>query len=143
MKRVLFALALIVTTTGAQTPPPVTQMVMSPQASRFLDSLANDAREHRVENGACVTSYAVRDSVLWLDALGPATYARADSITIWTDTAAKYPGICPPGLPSIHSHVIRGGSTPPSDTDKRTAQLRGMWNLLLSVRMNGWLIFVY
>lgn len=139
----LIAWCAIVATAAAQTAPPVSNLQMSPQVSRFLDSLANDAREHRIENGACVTSYAVRDSTLWLEVLGPAHYTKADSLNIWGDSEQHYPGICPMGQPSVHTHVAWDGLTPPSDTDRRTAAMRGMWNLLLQSRRNGWLVFVY
>lgn len=135
--------ALCATAASAQTTPPIAKLELSTQATKFLDSLALDARTHRVENGACITSYAVRDSTLWIDALGPAHYMRADSITIWGDSTQHYPGICPMGIPSIHSHVSNGGLTPPSDIDRRTAAMRGMWNALLQVRANGYLLFIY
>lgn len=135
--------ALHLPSAAAQMTPPVSRMQLSPQASRFLDSLANEAREQRIENGACVTKYAVRDSTIWLEELGPAHYVRADSVTIWADSTQTYPGICPMGVPSIHSHVAFRGLTPPSDIDRETARRRGMWNLLLSVRENGWLVVLY
>lgn len=125
---------------AAQTAPPVTHLVMAPAVARVLDSLANDAREHRIENAACVVAYAVRDSVLYLERLGPATYAAADSVTISVTNGAP---ICGSGVPSVHSHVAWGGTNPPSDTDRHTAAVRGIWNALLSVRENGWLLHVY
>lgn len=125
----------------AQTPPPITRMVLSPQASRFLDSLANDARENRRENGGCIGAYAVRDSVIHVERIDAASYATADSVSI--GVASGTVGICPEGVPTIHSHVAWQGKTPPSQIDRETARYRGTWNALLSVRENGWLLVIY
>lgn len=136
---VLALVVLLVPGLRAQSTPPVNRLIVGPQAARFLDSLVLDAREHRTENGGCVSGYEVSDSVLTVTRVIGATYLKADSMTI----AADAPGICPPGMPTIHTHVAFRGLSLPSDTDYNTGRLRGMWNLLLQARENGWLLFLY
>lgn len=124
---------------SAQTPPPVQHVRLSLEAARFLDSLADDAREHRIENGGCLAAYAVDDSTLVVTRFTAASYQRADSVSI----VASQPGICPVGVPVVHSHVAYGGNIPASEVDRTTARLRGTWNLLLNVVENGWLLRIY
>lgn len=122
----------------AQAPPPVTHMVIAPQAWASLDSLARDARARYAENAACLTRYTVHDSTMTVEAFGPAVYLSADSVAI----RASGP-ICNFGVPSVHTHIAFNGWPQASDQDRLTARYRGIWNLLLSVRENGWTLLLY
>jgi hypothetical protein len=126
----------------AQTPPPVSHVKLSLDAARFLDSLADEAREHRIENAGCLVAYAVSDSVMTVTRFGGAHYHDADSVTIRTDSTHPE-GICDRGVPTVHSHVAWGGNVPASEVDRNTAKVRGTWNLLLNVLENGWVLRVY
>lgn len=130
--------SVVATAAQGQTPPPIRHVEVMPQAKHVLDSLAHQARTQRVENGACVVAYVVRDSVLTLEHLERAVYDSADSISIRARGA-----ICPEGVPVIHSHVAFDGMPYPSDIDKATAARRGTWNMLLSVHDSSYFLVVY
>lgn len=72
------------------------------EAQLQMDSLAATSRALRVETAACVTSYAVQDGTTTIRALGPATYAGADSVTIFGWGGAP---MCAPGEPTVHTHI--------------------------------------
>ncbi len=136
----LIALALA-PTVCAQTIPPVARVKVEREAARFLDSLAAQSRDDRVETAACLANYTVRDSVLTLERFRPAIYAFADSLNIGVRQSDG--PICPDGAPVVHSHVARNAASGPSETDRATSLMRGTWNLLLSVYDNGWQIRLY
>lgn len=126
---VALALTLLLVVGGvlcAQAGPPINRVVVVGQARHVLDSLETDARASRLENAGCLTSYTVDDSVLTLRVLSPATYAYADSLTIYGDRP-----ICGPGVPSLHTHVATDALMDPSSTDLETNADRGVWGLLL------------
>jgi hypothetical protein len=124
----------------AQRPPRVNEIFLEPRAAHILDSLANDARTHRIENAGCVTGYTIADTVLRVTAIGPAHYAHADSVSIHADSTGD---ICQLGQPTIHTHVAWGGESPPSERDQMTGENRGFWSMLLQVYPNGYRIFLY
>ena len=145
MKRLLLialfaAGACDVTRIPAQRPPRVSEIFLEPQAAHFLDSLANDARMHRIENAGCVTGYTVADTVLRITAIGPAHYAHADSVSIRADSTGD---ICELGQPTIHAHVAWGGESGPSERDQMTGENRAFWSVLLQVYPNGYRVFLY
>lgn len=135
---ILVALCGVTAVSAAQTPPPINHIGVTADARHVLDSLAHDARTHRVENGACVVAYHVTDSTLVLDRLAGAIYESADSISIRANGA-----ICHPGVPTIHSHVSFDGWPYPSGVDSATAKVRGTWNLILSVHDVGYFLVLY
>jgi hypothetical protein len=118
--------------------PPIAHVGVSPDARKFLDSLAVEARTKRIENAGCLTAYAIVGDTLYLDRVSPATYTHADSMSIFSTTL-----ICNPGVPTIHSHRIGIVLAPPSQTDIDTAHRFGTWALILVVFDADWQLLVY
>ncbi len=125
----------------AQVPPQVNTIGATKDAYHFLDSLARSSFARNVEDGACVPEYAVTDSSLELRRVNRAKYDSADVRHIWAD----FPGMCPWGQPTIHTHIegTPGGSPFPSPTDRETARIRGTWNAILNVSTDGWRLLIY
>lgn len=120
---------LCASTAGAQGP------ALAPEVHRQLDSLAAFSRQFRVEDAACVTSYAVEDGTTTIRKLGPASYLWADSVTIY----APYAGarMCAPGEPTIHSHIH--GVVWPSGVDLYTKWRDDVpFAFILSLSPVGW-----
>lgn len=121
------ALVLVSSAVSGQTPNTIR---LSPQAVHVLDSIATAARVKRVETAACVNEFTL--DPLTIDVLGPATYVFADSISINTKTGT---GLCPLGVPTIHTHVAYGGVAQASEVDVRQKFRDGVpFALILVVR---------
>jgi len=133
-------LALSCSVAYAQAVPPLSRLLLTREAAASLDSLASRSRDERVETAGCVTAYSVRDSLLTIERIGPASYLSSDSTTIRTDSAHT---VCPIGVPNVHSHVAFHGWPEPSQVDQETQRRVGVWCLLLSVLDNGWRVVVY
>jgi hypothetical protein len=119
-------------------PPPVVTLAVAPPAKQFLDSLADDSRTNYVETAGCITGYAVVGDTLVLGRLEGASYDHADSVNIWSFTP-----LCPPGVPTIHSHILPRVWAPASRTDSLTSARVGTWAIILVVQDSGWRIIVY
>lgn len=144
MRRSLAGLAALLLTLGgtshAQVPPPVTKFGVLPAAIGVLDSLARTSWSLRLETAGCVERYAVAHDTLLIAEIGPAHYARSDSMSIVT---ADSTGICPPGVPSVHTHLAGLSNPLPSPIDSMTARRMGVWSLVLAVDSTQWRLVLY
>jgi hypothetical protein len=84
------------------------RVVMTPDAARFIDSLARVTRATRKEQAACVEDYGIlptakRALLIGLIEVGPSNAYDSDSLKVWTRNGRDF---CGPGIPNLHTHIV-------------------------------------
>lgn len=118
----------------AQSTQPGTALAMTAEAKAQFDSLAAKAASTHAEQSACVTGFALHDSLFIIGELGPAhNVVASDSVSI---SMSGPP--CAWWQPGIHTHVLDNGYLQtPSGIDYHTTAMRGVFGFLVSVHKDS------
>lgn len=121
-------------TLAAQPIAPGKAFAWTKDAKAALDSLAKRTIATHSEQSACVTGFAVRDTVFIIGEVRPAKHiVRTDSLQVIADGPT-----CEWWQPTIHSHVMDNGWLEyPSPIDYHTIAVRGVFGFLVSVKADS------
>jgi hypothetical protein len=141
MAKTLLFLLLFAAAAAAQRIAPGRGFGLNEEAKAQVDSLAKLTARTKREQIACITRWAVIDTIMVVGKLGPArNLVGTDSVGVLATG-----DLCEPWQPVLHSHVLDNGWLfTPSSVDQRTAAERDVFGFLLSVRRDStWKIAAY